>query len=102
MDGVSSDTFTSRSDAKMIRWMCNIRPGNRISAEEFRIKLKLNSRVECLQDRTLQWLCHAERVKKSAWFSKCTIFKISGSFCRGPPRKTWNKVIRIDLSERTS
>ena len=30
-----------RIDAKMVRWMCNNRPEERIPAEEFRTRLKL-------------------------------------------------------------
>ena len=39
-------------------------------------------------------------MEENAWSSKCRTFKVSGSFPRGRPRKTWNELIRIDLKER--
>ena len=43
-----------RNDAKMARWMCNVRPEDRICSEEFRTRLKLKSMREYVQDRRLQ------------------------------------------------
>ena len=40
-----------------------------------------------------------ERIEESAW-SKCRTFKVTSSFLRERPRKTWNQIIRIDLKER--
>ena len=40
-----------KNHAKMIRWMCNFRPEDKISAEELRTKLKWNSLREYLLDR---------------------------------------------------
>ena len=42
-----------KNDARTFRWTCNIRPGDKISAEKLRIRQKLNSMVECLQDGRL-------------------------------------------------
>ena len=39
-----------RSDATIVRWMCNVRPEKRISAEECRNRLKLKSMSECEYD----------------------------------------------------
>ena len=44
-----------RNDATMIRWLCNVRPEDRIYAEELETRLILKSMRECLQDRRLQW-----------------------------------------------
>ena len=44
-----------RNDARMVLRICNVRPEERISAEELRISMKLNSMREYLQDRRLQW-----------------------------------------------
>ena len=43
-------TKLERNDAKMVRWMCNVRPEDRISTEERGTRLKLRSRRKCLQD----------------------------------------------------
>ena len=72
----------------MLRWMCNIRPEDRISAEERRTGLKLKSMRECLQHKKLKWFDHLVRKEDSAWSSKYKTFKVSGSFPGGPLRKT--------------
>ena len=41
-------------------------------------------------------------MEESAWCNKCRNFKVSGSFLRGRPSKTWNEVIRSDPRERNS
>ena len=57
-------------DLKMVRWACNVRPEYRISAEELRTKLKLDSIRECLLDKRLKWLGYLERMEENACFSK--------------------------------
>ena len=80
--------------------MCNVRPGDRISATELRIRLISNSMKKCLQDRRLQWFGHLEGMEENAWSRTCRTFKVSGSFLKGQPTKTWNEVFRSDLKER--
>ena len=89
-----------KSDARIFRWIYNISPEGRISADELTARLKLKSMRNCLQDRRLQWFGHLERMEKSAWSIKCRTFMVSGSFSIGQPRKTWNDIIRIDRKER--
>ena len=49
------DVIRSRmNDARTIRWICSVRPEHRISADEFRTRLKLKSMWECLHDGKLQ------------------------------------------------
>ena len=45
-DKVVNVISLERNDARMVKWMWNVRLGDRISAEEFRNKLKLNSMRE--------------------------------------------------------
>ena len=71
-----------RNGARMIRWMCNVRPEDNISTEELKTRLKLNSMKECLLDRRLEWFGHTERMEKSAWSSKCRTSKVSSNFTR--------------------
>lgn len=70
------------------------------SAEKLRPRLKLNSmrykQMFTWQRTKMFWL---ERMEEKVWASKCRKFKISGSFQRGRPRKTWTEVIRSDLKE---
>ena len=55
-----------RDDARMVRWMCSIRPERRISAGELKTRLKLNSTRECLKDRILQSFGHLEKMEENA------------------------------------
>lgn len=51
---VKEDVIRSdRNDAKVIRWICNFRPEDSISAEELRATLKLNSMKEYLLNTKL-------------------------------------------------
>ena len=88
-----------RNDAKIGQWMWNVRPGDGISSEELRIRLKLKSMRECYQDRRLQWFGHLGKMQENAGSIKWRTFKGSGSFPRGLPRKTWNEIIKSDLKE---
>ena len=54
-----------KNDAMMVRWIYNISPEDKISAEELRASLKLLSMRERLQDKRLQWFGHVERMEKS-------------------------------------
>ena len=42
-----------KNDTRMVRWVYNVRPKDRISAEELRTRLKLNAMKECLQNNRL-------------------------------------------------
>ena len=53
------------SPFEMLRWMSNVRPGNRILAWEFMTKLKLYSMREYLQGRSLQWFGLLDGTKKN-------------------------------------
>ena len=52
-----------RNDSRMVRWMCSVGSVDRISVEELRTRLKLNSMREYLQDRTLQWFGLLKKLK---------------------------------------
>ena len=76
-----------RNDTVMVRWMCIVRCQDKISAEELRTRLKLNSIRENLQGRKRKWLGHQERMEESGWSSKCRIFEVIGNFPRELSRK---------------
>ena len=65
-----------RNDVRMIRWVCNARARNRISADELKTGMKIY-----LQDRRLPWFGHLETVQESTWSIKCKTFtsKVSGN-----------------------
>lgn len=65
-----------------------------------RARVRLKSMGECLLDRRLQWFGHLKRMEENAWSTKYRTFKVSGSFLRGRPKKTWNGAISNDMKER--
>ena len=48
----------------------------------------------------IHFIGHIERMDKSFWVSRCRAVEVSGSAGRGKPKKTWEKVIKMDLRER--
>ena len=70
-----------RNGERMIRLICNVRLEDRLTANELRFRLKLNSIWECLQDRRLRWFGHLERMVLGV------VNVVSGSFPRRPHRK---------------
>ena len=55
-----------RNDARMVKWMSNVRSTDKSSAEQLRTRRKLNSTKQRLQDRGLQWFGHLERMEENA------------------------------------
>lgn len=56
-------TRLQRNDTRIIRWMSNLRPEDKISIKELMTKLKLKSMGKCLQERKLPCFDHLERKK---------------------------------------
>ena len=52
------------------------------------------------EQKTVYYFGNLETMEKSVWSSKYRKLKVSGSFLRGRPRKTWSVVIRSKLIER--
>ena len=64
-----------RNDARMVRWVYNVKSEDKISVEELCIRLKLNSMKECLEDR-LPWFGHLERMKEGNFGENCSVCPI--------------------------
>ena len=62
------------NNTRVVRWMCNARPEDTISAEKRRIRLKLKIMRECFQGRRLQWFGHLVRMEENVCLSKCSNF----------------------------
>ena len=83
-----------KNDAEMVLWMHNVRPEDRISADEFRTRPTVNITRECLQHKRLQRFGHLERRQENTWSVKRN-FPISLF-----PFPTKNEGIRSNLKER--
>ena len=80
-----------RNDERMVKWIFNVRPGERNSAEKLGTRLILKS----IRTKDCNGL-----VMLNAWSSKCRKFKVNSSFPRTQPKNTWNEAIRSDLKQR--
>ena len=47
----------------MVRCMWNVKPEDRIRAEQIRTRIKLKSEKECLRNNKMQWYRHIERIE---------------------------------------
>ena len=82
------------------RWMCNVRHRDRICPEKLETILKWNSLRKCLEDTRLKCLGYLEKLKRLLGLKNIELQKVSDSFPRGQPRRTWNETIKSDLKER--
>lgn len=74
-----------RDGARLVRWVYNVRPEDRIYEKELNTSLKLNSMREWLQDRRLEWFGDLERMEENFWF------KVSCSFLKDEGKKERRK-----------
>ena len=89
-----------RNDMRMIRWMCNVSLKDRVSSEELRRRLWLESITTCIQNRRLSWFGHVERSPETSWINKCRQINVPGKVGRGRPKKTWGEVVKADLKQK--
>ena len=53
-----------RNDMRMIWWMCNVSLKDRLTSDELRGRLNLESIWRCVQNRRLRWFGHIKRMDK--------------------------------------
>ena len=85
----------TRNERAMLRWMCHVRPGDRISNSELCAKLHIPPLEVALRERRLRWFGHVRR--SSDWINKAYNLRVDGAPGHGRPRKTWAATIREDL-----
>ena len=91
-----------RTEMRMARWMCGAslsdrRRGERISNEECRDRLGIESISGVMRRGRLRWFGHVERMDGSNWVRRVKDLKPGGAAARGRPKKTWDEVIKNDL-----
>ena len=85
----------------IILCICRVRLRDRLSSDEFRGRLGLDSIRNAVQKRRLRWFGHVERMNADNWVKKCREFNVPGPRGRGRPRKTWDEVVRGDLAAKS-
>ena len=84
-----------RTARAMIRWICGVKPVQRISSQSLCNKLGVPPLDVAVRARRLRWFGH---VKRSVdWINKCTVFEVPGKCGKGRPRKSWEETLKEDL-----
>jgi len=89
----------SRTEMRMIRWMCGVSVKERRSNEELRRRLGVAAIADVMRRNRLRWFGHVERKDDEDWVKRCTGLQVSGVRRKGRPRKTWGEVVGEDMSE---
>ena len=78
-----------------------VRLRDRLSSDELRGHLGLDSIRNAVQKRRLRWFGHVERMIADNWVKKCREFNVTGPRGRGKSRKIWDEVVRSDHAAKS-
>ena len=84
---------------QMVRWMCGTKLRDRITNEELRHRIGIESVNVEMRRRRLRWWGHVERRDESDWLKKCQKLEVEGKKSPGRQKKTWGEVIRGDMKD---
>ena len=90
----------SRCDHSMIRWICSAKLSDRLSLDELRSRLHINSIESELRWSRLRWYGHVQRMPVDKWPRKVLEYEPGGSNPKGRPRKRWSDCINADLKSQ--
>jgi len=91
-----NETKILRNENQMMRWLCRVKLMDRISSEELRRRLGLESIDVVMRRRRLRCFGHVER-KEDSWVKHCMEMDISGNKPKGRPKKTWWECVQKDM-----
>ena len=83
------------AEGVVVRWMCGVALGNRVTSEELRNRLGIEAVTEIVRRGRLRWFGHVERKADDDWVKKCTKVEVVGKVGRGRGRKTWLQCVNI-------
>ena len=84
-----------RNDRAMVRWICGIKPKDKISTPSLYQRLNIPHLDNTLRCNRLRWAGHVHR--SQTWTGGCLSLVVEGRRGKGRPRKTWRDVINEDL-----
>ena len=84
-----------RNERAMLRWLCGVKPEDRISTTSLYTRLQIPPLESVLRLNRLRWFGHVQR--SNDWIKRCTLLEVNGKRGRGRPRKTWKQTIDEDL-----
>src|SRR5206468_9923787 len=81
----------------MVRWICGKTLKSKISSEEWRKRLGIESIQDVVRQGRLRWYGHVERKSDEYWVKKCLNLGVDGKVGRGRSRKTWSECVKRDM-----
>jgi len=82
-----------RAEMRMVRWMCSIKPKDRLPSTELRERLGVDNIALILQRNRLRWYGHVLQKDDDDWMKKCIEYEVEGSRPRDRPKRTWKEVV---------
>ena len=79
----------------MIRWICGMKPGDKISSAGLLERLGLHDISDVVRSRRLCWYGHVMR--SPGCINDVTHYSAPGNRSRGRPAKTWASCVKDDL-----
>jgi len=59
------------AEMRIVRWMCGVKPQDRVPGKELRVRLGLDDIISVLQQKKLRWYGRVLRKEVSDWVKKC-------------------------------
>src|SRR5271165_3711065 len=86
-----------RTERMMIRWMCGVTLKNRVSSDDLRVKLGIDSVSDMVRRSRLRGFGHVERKSAEDWVSACRELVVEGVKGKGRSRKSWKECVADDM-----
>ena len=84
-----------RNDRAMIRWICGVKPHDKVPMETLYTKLRIQEVAVALRTKRLRWYGHVARA--SSWTNSITDIAIPGPRGCGRPRKSGSECVTADV-----
>jgi len=82
----------------MVRWMCGVTLKCRITSEELRHRLNIESVYDVVRRGRLRWFGHVD-TKDDDWVRRCRRLEVKGKAGGGRGGKTWFECVKEDKKE---
>ena len=76
--GSEGGTGAEATEMQMVRWMCGSKLRDRVSSEELRNRLGIESAKVAIRRGRLRWRGHVERRADTNWVKKCMYLEVEG------------------------
>jgi hypothetical protein len=94
---VEHESKLETTDMRMIRWMCGVSLRDRVPSAVLRVWVEVEPISDVCRRNRLRWFGHEERKGDDDWVKRCTWMEVVGNRQRGRPKKTWMKMLEVDM-----